>query len=112
MATYYAPMSGDAAHDKVRAAIGYGRSSGWSWDVEVNTGEIYDSSSETGTRMVREGEVVDAEDCVWRVLMHGRAASQDLAKEAAASALGSLCNAMSAIMGPLCDPHDEPPNMV
>lgn len=101
MASYYAENGEHGAHEKLCVQIGYGMSGGWSWAVEIATGEIYDAAAEFGTRLKRLDEVVDREDLIWRVLMHGRAATQKAAKEAAAAALASLGAVMATITSDL-----------
>lgn len=96
MATWYAKDNGNGLHEKVCVQIGYGMYSGWSWSVDIATGEVYDSTSETGTRLKRKDEQVNREDLVWRVLMHGKSKTQEEAKAAARDAL-------HALSGTVCD---------
>lgn len=97
MATYYAERNDNGPHKKVCVQIGYSMFDDWSWSVDIATGEVYDDTSETGTRLKRKDEVVHPEDLVWRVLMHGKAKTQDEAKSAAHFALHSLCATLNEI---------------
>lgn len=101
MATYYADPKEDGLHEKVHVEIKEGRYGGWSWSVCIDTGEVYDDTSETGTRLKRAGEEVDPKDLVWRVLMHGYARSENDAQDAAKRAALSLSAAFNEIASKL-----------